>query len=141
MKTAKTIPRQILSERNMIDFTSLFIYFILEDSIESECDFPRGNITRIECVLEIGVSCILFCPINECHICLCGVSFSMFIFPYPESEIHPMFFGTPESDSAYESVASFFENKVLKNLSLLHRKNTLFYKIQFLFIRREKWTH
>ena len=114
---------------NMIDFISLFVRFFLENSTEFESQFSTCCISRINCMFEIGISRIFSCPSNQCGIYLSSISFPLFILSNPESEIHPIFFGTPEANSSYESIRSFFEDKVFKNLSSFHSFYTLLYKI------------
>lgn len=125
----------------MIDFISLFIRFILENSTELESQFSTCCISRIKCMFELRILGIFFCPRYQSYICFGCISFSMFINSYPESDIHPIFFRTPETNSSYKSISSPFENKILKYLSSLHSFYTLFYEIQFLFIRWQEWIH
>ena len=126
---------------NMIDLTSIFIHRILKNSTKLESQFSTCCISRIKCMFEIGVSRIFSCPSYQCKRCFSCISFSLFILSNPESEIHPMFLRTPETNSSYESIRSFFEDKILKYLWSLHSFYTLFYEIQFLLIRWQEWIH
>jgi len=121
---------------NMIDLISLFVRFILENSTEFESQFSRSNITRIKCVFELRILGIFFCPRYQSYICFGCISFPMFISSYPESDIHPMFFRTIESNTSYESIGSPFENKSFKSFPCFDILNHLFYICDLLFIIR-----
>lgn len=126
---------------NMVYNMSLVRFLFLEYPTKLESKSSTWFILQIGSVFKIFISEIFTRPIQECTICLTCVSFPLFIFTDPESEIHPMILWSIEPDSTNETVGSFFEDIVLENLSSLHLLYTTHNKLQFFLITRKNWCY
>ena len=128
-------------KRNMVELISFFIGFILQYSTEFESEFPTCEISRIERVLEICISRILSSPLDNCSICLSGISLAVFIYSDPDSDIHPMFLDTIESSTSDEFSCRLFENKILECFLIYHISHDFFHKSDLFGIIRQMRSH
>jgi hypothetical protein len=60
----------------------------LESSTEPECETSTRDIGRIGRVLEKCIICMLSRPIDQYSIRLTRISVTMFIYSYPDTDIH-----------------------------------------------------
>lgn len=65
----------------------------------------------------------------------------MLIYSNPESDIHPIFLGSIETNAPDEFSCIFFDDKILEYFPIPDRLLLYLDELEFLLICREKWTH